>query len=267
MDTLTKRYTFNAKDHIHLLSDEPLIGTTTALNILAKPLTWWAAGMSCAEFGWLNPKKHTNAECLKAANLMLAKIKGMTTTQYIGLLEKAYRAHNTKKDQAADDGTALHAKLEKFVKAEIEGQPLQVIDPEIQPFVNWSRLNVKQFLFSELYCYSEPMWTGGCADFGYIDMDDRVVLGDFKSSAEAYWSHAVQLGGYDLQISENGGFTATGEKVFTLPRPFEYHAIFAARAGLDKPFFNRKQVLSARNSFAYAVSIYRENMFFEGFER
>jgi len=51
-------------------------------------------------------------------------------------------------------------------------------------------------------------------DFAYEDMEGNYVLGDFKSAAGFYYSYYLQLGAYDFQISENGGFTPKGEKIF-----------------------------------------------------
>ena len=40
------RYIDENKAHLHLLDEKPLLGTTTCLGILDKPLTWWAAGQA-----------------------------------------------------------------------------------------------------------------------------------------------------------------------------------------------------------------------------
>ncbi len=259
-------YRFDSQNHIHSLNGKALVGTTTVLKIISKPLTWWASGMAVTELGWLNPKKYPKTECEEQAKKILENIKKMDGADYIRILNKAYRAHNASKEKSADKGLDLHEMLEDFIKKQISVGRGYYINDLINPFIEWSQKNVKRFLFSELHCYSESMWTGGIADFGYIDMQDRYVLGDFKSSAEAYWDHAVQLGGYDLEIEQNGGFSANGEKIFTLDKPFDYHAIFAARAGLDKPFIDRN-IGNAKVAFVNALNLYKESMRFQGFER
>jgi len=254
-------YRLDRVRHIHSYDGAPLIGTTTALEVLAKPLTWWASGMAVGELGWLNPKKNAKNDCLIKAGESLTRIKLMTIGDYMGLLDQAYRAHNKKKDTAKDEGIDLHAQIESYIKSKMACGLELIPDEKIKPFVEWCDKFVKRFLFSELCCYSKVLHVGGIADFGYEDMEGNFVLGDIKSAKEAYYSHWLQVGGYDLQISENGGFTENGERVFTLKQPFAYHAIFCAGAGIGKPFFNRN--LRTKQAFSFTVNLYREKMFFE----
>jgi hypothetical protein len=97
--------------------------------------------------------------------------------------------------------------------------------PDIIPFISWSQKNVKKFLWSEIHSYSEVLWTGGIADVGWEDMNGRIVAGDFKSSKDVFFSQFIQIGGYDTMLSENGGYTANGEKVFDLPGPIEAYCV------------------------------------------
>lgn len=254
-------FRFDPVEHMYTLRGKPIIGTTTALKVLSKELTWWASGMACTEFGWLHPKKNGKNEVIKAARAMHDNIIGMPFTDYLALLDKAYRAHNTRKETAKDSGKDMHSLLEGFIKCQMEGRPELLPDPRIQPFRDWAKKNVKRFLFSEMCCFSEALWCAGTADFGYEDMEGNFVLGDFKSSAEAYFSYWCQCGGYDLGISENGGFNMRGDKIFTLEKPFSYYAIFAERAGLDKPFIGR-DTARLRRAFSYVVNLYREQLFF-----
>ena len=260
-------YKFDVENHIHSYDGKPLIGTTTALGIISKPLTWWASGMACAEFGWKNSKDNSPDVCRQFATEKLAEIKKMEANSYMDLLNKAYRAHSVKLKKSAVKGTDMHELLEQFINAHMRGEILEKIDPIIEPFVAWTKKNVQRFLFSELHCFSNTLWTGGITDLAYVDMDGKWVLGDFKSSKEAYYTHALQVGGYDLMLTQNGGFTAEGESVFKLEKNFEYHAIFCEQAGLDKPFFNRTQVLDAKKGFRDAVNLYKANQQFQGFLR
>src|SRR3990167_1487991 len=221
MNTLmADRYKFENGRHIHTLNDQPLCGTSTIVSILDKPgLQWWSSGLACAKFGRLDPKKNSKADCLKSAEESLARIKGMSLVDYQALLSEAYKAHNERKKEAAGTGVNMHSSLETYIKGcmvkDFNGTNIGffVGHELIKPFMDWSEKNVKRFLFSELYCYSQSLWVGGIADFGYEDMEGNYVLGDFKSSEAAYFGHWLQMGGYDLQITENGGFTESGEKV------------------------------------------------------
>jgi len=111
-------------------------------------------------------------------------------------------------------------------------------DPKINPFIEWARKNVKKYLWSEVHCYSEKNWIGGISDVGIELNDGRVGIFDFKSAKEAYDSHFFQIAGYDIQISENGGFDAEGNKTFTLPKPLEFYAVIPFGAENIIPIFN-----------------------------
>lgn len=265
-------YTFNEKDHIHLLDDKPLVGTSTAVQIISKPLTWWASSMACTELGWIKSldkdrkatkekKAWREIERITNAGGMLTEVKKMETKEYLALLDKAYKAHSVKLKTSAGEGTDLHAEIEKYIKREIDGKPA-IHSPQINKFMDWCDKNVKRFLFSEVHCYSRPLWVGGIADFGYVDMEGKWVLGDIKSSKEAYFSQWVQLAGYDMQLWENGGLDDKGKITFKHLFPFKYHAIFAAGAGLDKPFFNH-DTQRTKQAFVNAVNLYKDKMFFE----
>jgi hypothetical protein len=61
----TKRSIADRENHVHLLNDKPLIGTSTVVGVIAKPLTWWASGLAVEEMGWqkkLDPRKFTADE-------------------------------------------------------------------------------------------------------------------------------------------------------------------------------------------------------------
>lgn len=256
-------YRFDSVKHLHELDGRPLIGTKTALSVIAKPLTYWASGLAVERLGWKNPKKNPSAECMAYAQEKLDEIRKMSLGEYVKLLNSAYRAHATKLKSSAVAGVDLHGLIEEFICGRLRGAGVLLPDPLIKPFVDWSDNNVKQFLFSELNCYSRILHVGGIADFGYEDMEGKYVLGDIKSSREAYFSQWAQLGGYDIQIGENGGFDAEGKKTFDPLIPFDYHAIFCAGASLDKPFLNLETV-KMKEAFCHAVSLYKSQLFYEG---
>lgn len=260
------RYRFDDKQHIHLLDGRPLIGTTTALNVLGKTLTWWASGLACETMGWRNPKKDSVEKIESSARESLEKIKEMGLEDYIRLLNTAYRAHSQTLKKKADAGTDMHSVLEDFIKSQISGVSVEDSKPseQITDFVVWSEKNVKKFVFSEAHCFSESAWVGGVADFGYIDKQGKFVLGDFKSSKEAYFNHWVQAGGYHRQIEENGLYNADGSVLIArkdLP-PIDYHAIFCAGKSLAEPFFNY-DTARTRRAFEYCIRLYQEKLFFE----
>jgi len=207
------RYRFlnRSGGHLHTLDDKPLIGTSTALSILSKPLTYWASGKAVETLGWSNPK-YTDENVVKmTAERRFNEIKGMTLDEYIKTLNEAYKAHATSLKDSASKGTDLHAELEHFVKAEMGKLPHKEYDPKIQPFITWSRENVVEYLWSEAHCFSEKMWTGGISDCGAKLKSGLTAIIDFKSSKEAYMSQFLQCAGYALQIAENGLWDSEGE--------------------------------------------------------
>jgi len=265
------KYIDTNKEHLHTLDGKPLIGTSTATKMIAKPLTWWASGMACEKFGWLSPNKFTPDECFKAMEEGYARVTALSKPEYAKLLTEAYRAHNTKKEKAADDGTDRHKALEKYVKLSIEtnfGMPIMLDvydDPAVHTLAAWAVEHVKHFLWSEINGYSEVLWTGGIADVGWEDFDGRIIAGDFKSGGP-YFDQFVQVAGYDLMLSENGGLTADGDKIFELPGRIQGYCVlpfgpekFAPRYEFD--------VEAYRKGFRASVHLSKLQITYEGTNR
>lgn len=265
------KYIDTNKAHLHTLDGKPLIGTSTATKIIAKPLTWWASGMAVEKFGWLSPNKFSAEEIQKALDEGYSRVMGLTKNSYAELLTVAYRAHNEKKEKAADEGTDRHAALEKYVKAVIaedDGTPLEFDtydDPAVGSLVKWAQTNVRRFLWSEMNGYSEVLWTGGIADVGWEDLQGRIIAGDFKSGGP-YFDQFVQVAGYDLMLSENGGLTADGDKVFDLPGPIEGYCVLPFGPTKFEPRFEY-DVEMYKNSFRSAVQLSKAQIAYEGVGR
>ncbi len=250
------------EQHLHTLDLAPLVGTSTVLSVVAKPLTWWASGMAVGELGWLNSKKASESERLDNALPMLMKIKEMGVDEYIKLLDKAYAAHNKKLNKAAKDGKDLHAELERFVTNRMLAEKGSAVDTteydeQIQPFIEWSNANVKKFLASEAHCYSEKYWVGGIMDAVAILNDGSYVIIDFKSSKEAYDTQVWQIGGYHIQIAENGLFDRDGNKIFDLgDNEISQHIVVPFGAEVVEPAISKTVDLNQR-AFLAALELYK----------
>lgn len=220
--------------HLHTLNGEPLLGTSTVTNVLAKPLTWWASGLAVGKLGWTNSKvkiagKYSTVpqdeRLLKVASY-LERIKQMQPEAYLGLLDEAYRAHADKLDESADKGINRHEILEKYIKGCIAlgGEPLDVQeeDPLVQKFIEWSLVNVKEFILSEAHTFSERLWIGGIVDCVALLTSGDVAVIDFKSSREAYDNQWIQTALYDIQLSESGAFTKDGEQIHASLKATKY---------------------------------------------
>lgn len=259
------RYKFidENKEHLHTLDGKPLIGTTTALNVLAKTLTWWASGLAVKELGWTNPKETDSATRLQVANAKLEEIKQMGTPEYILLLDRGYKAHSVKLDKSADAGTDMHAELEQYVKECIDrgGKPLgydlgEKTNPYVLAFSDWAMKNVKGFLASEAHGYSERLWVGGVFDLLYEDLEGRLVIMDFKSAKQVYMSHFFQCAGNDLEISESGVLDKDGNELMKLDRSVAYYGVFPFGAKNPEPQFHF-DVEGARKGFEACVTLHK----------
>jgi len=107
----------------------------------------------------------------------------------------------------------------------MSGYKLGAYNVKIMPFINWTRKNVKRFLWSETHCYSKELWLGGISDCGFEDMDGKIAVLDFKSSKDVYISQFWQCIGYAIQLEENGGFDKNGKNIFVLDKPIDYVAV------------------------------------------
>jgi len=273
-------YTDERRQHLHSFDGKPLFGTSTVAKMAGGDkggLIWWAAGCAAGTFGWLkklDTRKFSPEECAQreierraAAVAKLEELRNMSIEAYQTMLDAAYKAHDTIKRKKADEGTERHAKLEDYVKACIaEGGAPKAVDhwlpgffaPEVESFITWSLTNVRKFLWCEVNCYSTTLWTGGIADIGYEDMQGRVVAGDHKSSDQAYFDQFIQIAGYDLQLSENGGFDTQGNKVFELPAPVDYYVVFPFRSVPFTPMFIY-DVEGYREGFKSALKLHKLN--------
>jgi hypothetical protein len=251
------RYRFDAENHIHLLDDKPLMGTSTVVGALGKPLTYWAAGCALTPLGWLNRKKSTVNERLDLAGEKLGMLRDLDREDYVRLLESCYHAHTKTLKDTADEGTNTHAQLAHYVQSCIDdngGEPCKLLKyghGAVEVFADWASENVQKFLWSEKHCYSDELWVGGISDCGCVLNDgNRTAIIDFKRKG-CYFSQFVQIGGYAYQVEENGLFYSDGE--YGLPPKQIDDLIVFPNSG--KPRTEPAGPFMAR--FAEVVNIYR----------
>ena len=229
------------QNHLHLLSVNggnwlPLTGTSGVSGVIAKTLTWWAAelaAVTCLEKG---EKIETIRQEYEVACKSPDKKKAIDALQKkYPLFKKARFAHFERLNDSADEGTDTHSICEAYVKSVMSGSPVFPTDERVLKFVRWSEVNVKRFLWSEMYCFSERYWLGGIGDCGAEMMNGDYAILDFKSAKEVYFNNLIQVALYDIEITENGGFDKNGNKVFTLDKPITKYIIVPFGAvDLDK---------------------------------
>lgn len=253
------KYIDEKGEHLHQIDGQPLYGTSSVADVLAKPLTWWASGLAVKVFGCPDAKILTKMKnklatekekegFISSANAMLQKIKLMTVEEYIKLIDSAYRNHQTTLKDKAHEGTDLHAECERFIKDEMAGvfKDKEQYHERIYPLIDWSRTYVKRHLWSEVNCFSKEMWTGGISDWGVelnscvlsgVDIKDGTIcVVDFKSSKEAYLSQFWQACGYAIQIEENGGFDKDGNQTFKFQDHEKVGAVIIIPFGMENPY-------------------------------
>lgn len=271
------RYRFDAKSHIHLLDGQPLIGTSTAVQAIAKEgLTWWSAelaAVTCLESGEHIPTIRAEYEAICALNGKDKKNARDRLQRKYPIFKKARYAHKEKKESAAQPGTDMHRELELYVAFSIEanhGEPMHPMElinptPEVFRFAEWAVNNVREFIWAEAHCYSERLWTGGICDCGAILKLGNAALGiiDFKSSREAYFAQFVQAGGYARQIRENGLFSADGSTINTAIRLIGASALIVFPFGGTCEPVIKRNVLGYQAAFEAAVAIHKLQKLFE----
>jgi hypothetical protein len=257
-------YCFDARGHLHRLDGKPLTGTTSVVDVLARPLHWWALGIGLGELGWTKIKDPKTGKPfpmetrVEKAAVALQSLQNMTPKDYLALLDKAYYAHQKSRDKSATAGTDRHEMCARYIRIKMRPEKTDFDYIPIQSFIDWAEKNVTKWLWSEMHVYSRKHWVGGISDAGGIDKQGKLFIIDFKSAKEAYMSNFAQIGGYDLQLSENdGGFTAEGSRILTLDgkRP-DYYIVFPFGAEKPQPVFYHNPA-DMQKFFINCLEIYR----------
>jgi hypothetical protein len=249
------------------------------MNIMSKPLTWWAVGEGLKLLGWTpinetvgGKRIRVKKEIREQASLdwLTANSEQFYNTEtaaeeWLKLLDKAYYAHDNSSDEAAERGKKLHAELEKYVKFSMSkgGAPVSVKSENIQPFIDWALENVEKFLWSEMHMYSEVYWLGGISDAGAImKSSGNTAIIDFKSSKAAYASQFFQCGGYQVQIEENGGVDSTGNKILDKMK-IDTHIIVPFGAEEFSPVVVNDEHGKNKEAFLAALTLMRAKQMYE----
>ena len=149
-------------------SSEPVVGVTTALNILAKP----------ALIPWAYQRGRDGLELYES------------------------------RDKAANVGTIVHARIMAYFEgSEIDNFNIapdiwRLTNNSLESFFEWARPRKINAILVEKPLVSEKYLFGGTPDF-YGEMDDQTTLLDFKSGSGLYEEHFIQLAAYSKLLDEN----------------------------------------------------------------
>lgn len=222
--------------HLHILDGKPLIGASSAVGVVggADGLMQWYADM--AAVAGLGKPQQDIKEAYETANALNDKDERRKAKS---ALDKTYpdyadarRAAIQSRDGAAKKGTLRHGVLEDYIRHCItnnKGVPMKAIHEGIQMFVDWSLEHVAEFYFTEANCFHETLWVGGIGDIGIRIKDDGEVLcivngvttlrvgqnliGDHKSSREAFPKQFLQAALYDVLLAHSGILDSQGNKL------------------------------------------------------
>ena len=258
-------YIDEGRKHLHTLDGKPLLGSTTVKGIIGKgdALSQWYAD-NAAVAGLAFPVQDIKQEYDVAQKLQdkveRAKAKKALDEKYPNYAI-ARKAAVTSRDASATIGTERHGELEEYIRSCLEtnqGIPLAHSVGEsigVSSFVDWSLEKVEQFYFTEAYCYHESLWVGGVADLGMKLKDGRRLVGDHKSSKEAYPDQFLQCAIYDRLLNHSGGLDRNGNKLFDWELADGY-VVFPFRSEPFTPEF-RWNVDEFRQAVDWTVGLYK----------
>lgn len=241
------------------------MGTTSIIKEVHPPvLSWWASRLALLPLGRMHHKTDDDIPVpqdirLKFATEHLEKLSKLSPEEYFALLEDAYRAHDQRKTIEGEKGKIAHKDVEDYIRkciAENEGHPLPA-EGSAKQFSEWALQDVDKFIFTEGHCYSEKIWVGGIIDYGFLSKDGRFILGDRKTSKSIYPSQFYQLGGYGLQLSENGVYTPEGERIF-MPVQVQGFVVFQQKGESDARVLYRDDVEFLEKIFIHDVDVYKD---------
>lgn len=195
---------------------------TGATSRIAKDgLVWWSAGEAVKEFGWYNEKKIREKNTTEEAEEIIAKCRGnlaetfclvqkMTPDDYWEKLQIAYKAHITRKEEAADIGSMVHEFAEHFAlgkKPEIPEHPKA--KNGVLAFLRWIDEDKIKLSRPEEIVYSRKHGYWGIKDADGSRGKELFVI-DYKTSSGIYNEHLFQVSAYLKGAEEMYGRKYTG---------------------------------------------------------
>jgi hypothetical protein len=182
----TVRLDFDPQRHRYKINGEFAYGVTTALSVIAKPqLIWWAATMASDHF---------------KENVVPGE--PLDELQIQELCDGARKAHNQKKDKAADAGTYIHNYIESFVLGENPARPVnESLNRVIDDFMEWwNKTNIEVIAPEQVFC-SPTLGLAGTADL-VCKVDGKLTIMDWKTGSGIYPEMFLQLAAYALMWEE-----------------------------------------------------------------
>lgn len=210
---------FDPVKHQYFVGGEQVDGCTGILGTLNKPaLIPWAVGVCCEYM-------RSNLKPGKPLDELAIKI----------LLTEAKRAHNVKRDNAADIGTLVHQFCEDWIKGKDPALPFHPqANNGAMAFLDWVKAHDVKFVYSERRIFSRRYRYAGTLDAeGYVD--GQLAIIDFKTSSGIWPEMRFQTAAYEAARREESGKSYTR---------------WIARLGKDDGLFEAKELHDLEKDFA-----------------
>lgn len=224
-------FEFNPATHRYYLDGKPMTGVTTVLGVIAKPqLIKWASDQAV---------DYIDGRAMEFFN---------NPTLFKDVLEEARKAFATKRDKAADLGTAVHAEIEEYINARIAGLDYFSENEQVNHFKRWAERHNVEFLASEEQVYSKELFVAGTYDFACI-IDGRKYLGDLKTANGLYPEYFYQCAAYRMMCEEMGQTDFKGSILVRIGRDGKFNE--------DQDVIISESYEDEKEAFLAALTLYR----------
>ena len=197
LDITCDKYTFDETRHKHYISGKEVTGTTTICGVIDKPaLMPWAVKVSMEKLMKLGELTEENINEAKKAPTEFKHTAGR-----FGTVVHAVAEHFNKTGVVLPCNSQELPKETQELAQTFTEKELKKGDKLISQYVAWFNKVGAKVLYVEQNVFSETYHVGGIFDL-VLEIDGKIYLTDFKTSSGVYPSQFIQMGGYDIQLSE-----------------------------------------------------------------
>lgn len=226
---------FDPQRHRYTVDGETVSGVTTVLKVINKPaLVPWAAKMTA---------EHVASVLRPGIALDELEIKQ--------LVDDAKFAHKKSANRSANLGALAHSWFEDYFSGfDPETPHNEELRNMTTAFLRFAKTHEIQPLTMEKRLYSPKHKVAGTADLTCMIEGEHAVA-DYKTSKSGiYPEHFIQMGGYDLCLTEEQEFMG-------VDKPVQRHILINANAKGELYVGQSRKVDVNRNAFLYALDLGR----------
>jgi hypothetical protein len=194
-----KELVFDSDKHRYWLNGVEAPAVTTIVGQLDKSnqLVWWNSNL-IVEYLHDEFDKFTSGEM---------ELNPENTGR---ILSQARVHHEELREKAADLGSRAHRLIEADLNIGEFTEKEFVVDDDLEPsysaYLNWKEsFEIFKPIATEIMTYGDyPCLYAGTADW-IINLDNRILLGDIKTSKAIYPEYLIQLSAYRKSLTETNG--------------------------------------------------------------